>query len=77
MPRFVSAMLVCHCKKVHCRTVRSAVRAGASDVDSVGRACGAGTGCGGCRPLVDALVAQERGGVRLGRGLPVANESAA
>ena len=72
-------MLVCHCKKVHCRTVRSAIRAGASDVESVGRACGAGTGCGGCRPLVGALVAQEQGGfdgVRV-RGLPLAGESAA
>ncbi|MEM1414621.1 MAG: (2Fe-2S)-binding protein [Myxococcota bacterium] len=72
-------MLVCHCKKVHCRTVRSAVRDGADCVDSVGRACGAGTGCGGCRPLVSALIDQERAGFEGVRvtGLPVAGESAA
>ncbi len=70
-------MLVCHCKKVHCRTVRAAIRGGAEDVDSVGVACGAGTGCGGCRPLVGALVTQERRGFDGVRRLPIAGESAA
>lgn len=56
--RFV--MLVCHCKRVHCRDIRDAVRDGAETVDDVGERCGAGTGCGGCRTLVEKLVERER-----------------
>lgn len=62
--RFV--MLVCHCKRVHCRDIRDAVQNGAENVDEVGEQCGAGTGCGGCRPLVEKMVDREL--VTLGRG---------
>ena len=49
-------MRVCHCHAVSDRTIRACVRAGATTVDAVGRACGAGTSCGGCRPLVAEVV---------------------
>lgn len=52
-------MLVCHCKRVCDRTVREAVRSGASSPCEVGRVCGAGTRCGGCQPLIEALVEEE------------------
>lgn len=55
-------MLVCHCKRVCDRTVREVVQCGARSVDDVGEACRAGTGCGGCRPLIDALIDEEAGG---------------
>ena len=58
-------MLVCHCKRVHCRDIRDAVQNGAENVDEVGEQCGAGTGCGGCRPLVEKVVEREL--VTLGR----------
>ena len=53
-------MLVCHCKRVHCRDIRDALREGAETADDVGARCGAGTGCGGCRALVEKLVERER-----------------
>ncbi|MGH9153607.1 MAG: (2Fe-2S)-binding protein [Acidimicrobiales bacterium] len=50
-------MYVCLCRRVTDRCVEAAIAAGARDVDAVGRLCRAGTGCGGCRPLLEALVA--------------------
>lgn len=49
-------MLVCHCRRVCHKEVLEACRAGASTVEEVGRECGAGTGCGGCRPLIEDLI---------------------
>jgi bacterioferritin-associated ferredoxin len=47
--------------------IREAARAGAQSCDDVGAACGAGTGCGGCRPAIEGLLKAERscGGVSL------------
>ena len=64
-------MLVCHCMKVCDRTIRECVERGARSVEDVGRACQAGTGCGGCRPAIHALVAGEpadAGVISLGKG---------
>jgi NAD(P)H-nitrite reductase large subunit len=49
-------MLVCHCHRVCDRDIRAAARAGARNADEVGRACRAGTGCGGCRPLIQRVL---------------------
>lgn len=49
-------MLVCHCKGVFEREVRGAIEAGASTPYAVARECGAGSLCGGCRPLIDELI---------------------
>jgi len=53
-------MLVCHCKGVNDRTVKRAVREGADCLAGVGRACGAGTGCGGCRGVIEEILVLER-----------------
>lgn len=53
-------MLVCHCHAVTDRTIREAIREGACSADEVGAACGAGTGCGGCRDVVDGIVQGEQ-----------------
>ncbi len=45
-------MIVCHCNAVTDRTIRKAVREGASDLGEIGANCGAGTCCGGCRDAV-------------------------
>jgi bacterioferritin-associated ferredoxin len=49
-------MLVCHCKALTDRDVKSAIEAGACTRREVARRCGAGSVCGGCRPLIDELL---------------------
>ena len=55
-------MILCHCMGVSDHSVRSAVRRGAGSVREVARACGAGMGCGGCRPLIQELIRTEQHG---------------
>ncbi|HVX18640.1 MAG TPA: (2Fe-2S)-binding protein [Acidimicrobiales bacterium] len=52
--------MVCHCRSVSDRAICGAIDAGATDVESVGFHCGAATRCGGCRPTVEALLAENR-----------------
>ena len=49
-------MLVCHCHEVGDKTVRKCIREGARTLSEIGAAGGAGTGCGGCRPVLRELV---------------------
>ena len=49
-------MLVCHCKGVSHHEVERAIDAGAGSRRDVARQCGAGTVCGGCRPVIDELL---------------------
>jgi bacterioferritin-associated ferredoxin len=49
-------MVVCHCKGLTDRDVRSAIEAGACTRRDVVRRCGAGSVCGGCRPVIDELL---------------------
>jgi bacterioferritin-associated ferredoxin len=53
-------MLVCHCKGVSERKIRQAVEEGACSRRHVARACGAGTVCGGCRPVIDEILDASR-----------------
>jgi bacterioferritin-associated ferredoxin len=53
-------VIVCHCYGVSDRAIRRAVRAGAVTADLVARACGAGSGCGGCRGAVQEILTAER-----------------
>ncbi|MFW6067852.1 MAG: (2Fe-2S)-binding protein [Myxococcota bacterium] len=62
-------MLVCHCKRVCDGTIRQSVRNGARTAEQVGAECRAGTGCGGCRPLIDLLIDEEAGELEGGPGL--------
>lgn len=52
-------MIVCHCSGSSERAIRRAVRAGAVTPGLVARACGAGSGCGGCRQAVQEILASE------------------
>ena len=45
-------MIVCLCANVTERELVDTITAGASTVKEVGRRCGAGTGCGACKPLI-------------------------
>jgi bacterioferritin-associated ferredoxin len=49
-------MLVCHCKGLSEREVRSAIEAGACTRRALARQCGAGSVCGGCRPVIEELL---------------------
>jgi bacterioferritin-associated ferredoxin len=54
-------MYVCICARVRECEVRTAVRCGARTEETVGDACGAGTGCGSCRDRIGDLIAEETG----------------
>jgi bacterioferritin-associated ferredoxin len=45
-------MIVCLCANVSERDLERVIEAGATTVKAVGRRCGAGAGCGECRPLI-------------------------
>lgn len=51
-------MVVCHCLAVNDRAIHAAIVAGALDPDELAARCGAGGRCGGCRPMIEALLAQ-------------------
>ena len=51
-------MLVCLGHGVRDRDLDAAIASGAGTVEEVGRACGAGTGCGACIPDVEDRLAR-------------------
>jgi bacterioferritin-associated ferredoxin len=53
-------MYVCICARVRERDLRSAIRTGARCEESVGEACGAGTGCGSCVDRICDIIDEER-----------------
>lgn len=55
-------MLICHCKGLRDRDVHRAVAQGARSAGQVLSACGAGSVCGGCLPLIAEVVAEAQGG---------------
>jgi bacterioferritin-associated ferredoxin len=68
-------MLVCHCRRVFDREIRTAIRDGACTVDDVGAACAAGVGCGGCQEAIEDLIdAELNGHASLGRLPPITIE---
>lgn len=54
----MSAMIVCVCKAVSDRHIRSAVRDGASSVQDLSRETGLGTCCGSCLPEAELALAR-------------------
>ncbi len=53
-------MIVCHCKAVTCSDIRRAIKEGASCPQTVAAKCGAGTGCGACRSVVEGMLESAR-----------------
>jgi assimilatory nitrate reductase catalytic subunit len=45
-------MIVCVCAGISERTLRAVIADGATTMKGIERRCGAGGGCGACRPLV-------------------------
>lgn len=65
VPRAVSAfarsrgrsVIVCHCKGLSDRDIGKAVREGAASAADVVTFCAAGSDCGGCRPVIEEILA--------------------
>jgi bacterioferritin-associated ferredoxin len=55
---------VCHCEVVSDHSIRTAISAGARDVDDVVALCGAGSNCAGCHPTIEELLAEAAVAVR-------------
>lgn len=53
-------MIVCHCKAITDRKIRELARRGARTGRDVGIECQAGTCCGGCAPLIEAMLRNSR-----------------
>ena len=49
-------MLICHCRRVNDGVARAAIEAGATDLDGLAERCRAGSGCGGCHPMLEELL---------------------
>ena len=49
-------MYACICHAVTSTEVAEVVRSGATTEEAVGRACGAGTGCGSCLDRICAII---------------------
>ena len=45
-------MIVCLCANVSERELVATIATGATTVKEIGRRCGAGAGCGACKPLI-------------------------
>jgi bacterioferritin-associated ferredoxin len=57
---------VCFCEAVTAREVESALDRGAESIEEIGETTGAGTGCGGCHPTLEAVLERRCAGcVRL------------
>jgi bacterioferritin-associated ferredoxin len=50
-------MVICHCEAVNDRVIRAEIEAGALHVDEVAERCGAGTRCGSCVTVIEAMLA--------------------
>ena len=55
-------MIVCLCKVVSHRKIEQSIDQGARTVQAVGRACGAGTGCGACRGHIQKMIDERAAG---------------
>lgn len=54
-------MYVCYCAGITDHEVHAAIDTGADCLEAIGERTGAGTGCGGCQPSIEAIVAQRCG----------------
>ncbi len=57
-------MVVCHCYVVSDREIRAQIQAGALTAEDLADRCDVGTRCGGCQPVVDALLAETTVAIR-------------
>ena len=54
-------MIVCHCHALTDRDIREAAGACGGCPQAIQQQCGAGSSCGGCKPVVDRIAQHARG----------------
>ncbi|MBS0213021.1 MAG: (2Fe-2S)-binding protein [Proteobacteria bacterium] len=64
-------MYVCLCHGITDRQIRDAVTAGCSTLDDLGARTGAGTGCGGCTQVAEAILHETLARHATTRALPL------
>ncbi|MBS3939591.1 MAG: (2Fe-2S)-binding protein [Actinobacteria bacterium] len=57
-------MYVCHCEVVSDHRIRTAISAGARNLDEVAVLCRAGSACAGCHPTIEELLAEAADALR-------------
>jgi len=62
---YLPIVIVCHCRRVSDREIRTCVRQGAQTCHDVGEACGAGAECGGCHQAIEEIVHEEQAAGRV------------
>jgi bacterioferritin-associated ferredoxin len=70
-------MVVCHCRGISDHEIRRLARQGARNRAAVSHACGASAGCGGCAPVIEAILAQERAAAEQAVAAPTVEIAAA
>ncbi len=70
-------MIVCICRAVSDRAIRSARDAGARSLEAIGAATGAGTCCGCCRGTIARILAEPCTGVPCEAAAPAREDAAA
>ncbi len=53
-------MIVCLCRGVAEKTIRATIARGGDTLDRLAAICGAGSDCGGCSAMLDALLDEAR-----------------
>jgi bacterioferritin-associated ferredoxin len=56
----IALVLICHCHGITESRIRQIARAGEPKLREIVRACGAGSTCGGCRPAIRQILADEK-----------------
>ena len=56
----LSSVLICHCHGITESRIRQIARTCQPKLREVAKACGAGTVCGGCRPAIREILADEK-----------------
>ena len=54
-------MIVCLCRGVPERTIRTVIAQGTCTLEALGAICGAGTDCGACCPMLTSMIAERAG----------------
>jgi bacterioferritin-associated ferredoxin len=70
-------MIICLCANVSEQELRTTIADGASTVKEVGRRCGAGAGCGACKPMIRECLREAREAVQREAAMMIAEADCA
>jgi len=58
-------MILCLCEGISDREIQKLICSGAGSVKAISKICGAGTGCGLCRPYLRAMLKKHKNSAKL------------